>query len=102
VLVAGGFNTTDTGPTAELFDPASLVPLPVQMSQTTRREDGAFQFTFRNTPGLGFTVLSSSDLAVRAEGWTSSGTAAEISPGRYQFTDNTSNSPQRFYVVRLP
>lgn len=102
VLAAGGFNTTDTGLSAELFDPETLHPMAVLLSQPTRIDSGEFQFAFRNVPGLGFAVLSSSDLAVRVEDWAIAGSAAEISPGRYQFTDNATNSPQRFYAVRLP
>ena len=87
VLVAGGFNNTDTGPTTELFDPASVVPTPFLLTQPTKPQTGAFQFTFRNTPGLSFTVLSTTNLAVPVDDWTSLGSAAEVSPGHYQFTD---------------
>src|SRR5207244_2138196 len=89
VLVVGGFNTSDTGPTTELFDPASVVPVPALLTPPIRLQNAAFQFTFRNTPGLSFTVLSATNLAVRLENWTSLGLAAEISPGHYQFTDAT-------------
>ena len=102
VLVAGGFNTSDTGPTTELFDPARVVATPVFLTQPTKQQTGAFQFTFRNTPGLSFTVLSTIDLAVSVDNWTNSGTAAEISPGHYQFTDATADSLVRFYRVRSP
>jgi len=50
VLVAGGFNTSDTGPTTELFDPASVVATPALLTQPIKLPSGAFQFTFRNTP----------------------------------------------------
>lgn len=102
VLVAGGFNTSDTGPTAELFDPASVVPLAIQLSQPSRLQSGAIQFTFRNTPGLGFSVLSTTDPSLPIEDWTNYGAPAEFSPGRYQFIDQTPTSPQRFYIVRSP
>ncbi len=102
VLVAGGFNNADTGPSTELFDPASVVATPALLTQPTKLQTDAFQFIFRNTPGLSFTVLSTADLAVRVDNWTSLGIAAEISPGHYQFTDVTPNSPQRFYLVRSP
>jgi len=102
VLAAGGFNTSDTGPTAELFDPASVVPIPTLLTPTTRTPTGAVQFTFRNTPGLSFTILSATNLAMRLDDWTGLGSAAELSPGHYQFTDVTPNSLQRFYEVRSP
>jgi hypothetical protein len=102
VLVAGGFNNADTGPSTELFDPASVVPTATLLTQPTRTATGAVQFTFRNTPGLGFTVLSTTNPAVPVDNWTSLGLAVEISPGHYQFTDPTPTSPQRFYRVRSP
>jgi hypothetical protein len=101
-VVAGGFNNTDTGPTTELFDPASTVAARFLLAQPTKLKSGAFQMTFRTTPGLGFTVLSTTDLAARLDDWTSLGRAAEILPGHYQFTDVTPDSPQRFYLVRSP
>jgi hypothetical protein len=101
VLIAGGLNTSDTGPTTELFDPASVTPTPILLTQPAKLQTGAFQFSFRNTPGLPFTVLSASNLAVNVEKWTNSGIAAETSPGHYQFTDVTTESPQRFYRVRF-
>jgi hypothetical protein len=103
VLVAGGFNTSDSGPTTELFDPASVVPTPFLLTPPTRLLTGEAQFTFRNTPGMGFTILSTTDLAVPLDNWTSLGFAAEISPGHYQFTDlQAAQNPQRFYRVRSP
>jgi hypothetical protein len=102
VLIAGGFNNSDTGPTTELLDPASVVPTPALLTQPTKLLTGAFQFTFRNTPGLSFTVLSTADLVVPASDWINLGIASEVSPGHYQFTDVTTDSPQRFYGVRSP
>jgi hypothetical protein len=100
VLLAGGFNISDTGPTTELFDPASAVATPVLLTQPTKLPTGAFRFTFRNTPGLSFTVLTTTNLAVPLNQWSSAGLAAEASPGHYQFTDTATNSPQRFYGAR--
>jgi WD40 repeat protein len=103
VLVAGGFNSSDTGPTTELFDPASVVPIPMLLTQPTKLPGGAFQFNFRNTPGLRFSVLSTATLAVSPDSLASLGSAAEISPGHYQFTDlDAAQIPQRFYRVRSP
>jgi len=101
VLLTGGFNTSDTGPSAELYDPASAVPIPALLAQS-RQPAGAIQLTFRNTPGLNFTVLATANLAVPLEEWASAGAATETSPGHYRFADVTANSPQRFYRVRSP
>jgi hypothetical protein len=102
VLVAGGFNTSDTGPNTELFDPASVVATPFLLMEPAKLPTGAFQFTFRNTPGLNFRVVSSTNASLPISDWTSPGIAAEISPGHYQFTDASTNSPARFYRVRSP
>jgi N-acetylneuraminic acid mutarotase len=102
VLIAGGFNTSDTGPSTELFNPASAVAAPLLLSQPTRPPTGGVQFAFRNTPGLNFTVLSTTNLALGVSNWTSIGVAAELSPGHYQFVDATVDIPQRFYGVRSP
>jgi hypothetical protein len=101
VLLAGGFNTSDTGPTTELYDPASATATPTLLS-LSKLAVGTIQFTFRNTPGLNFSVLTTTNLAVPVNEWTSAGAAAETSPGHYQFTDATPDSPQRFYGVRSP
>jgi hypothetical protein len=102
VLVAGGFNTSDTGPTTELFDPASAVATPFLLTQPGKLPGAALQFTFQNTPGLNFTVLSATNLAIRVTNWAGLGPAVETRPGHYQFTDATPGSPQRFYAVRSP
>jgi galactose oxidase-like protein len=102
VLVAGGFNTSDTGPTTELFDPASVVPVPTVLTQPTKLQTGAIRFTFRDTPGVNFSVLSTTDLTLPISSWADLGAAEELSPGHYQFTDSTANSPQRFYGLASP
>jgi hypothetical protein len=102
VLLAGGFNTSDTGPSTELYDPASAVAAPFLLSQPTKFPNGALQFTFRNTPGLNFAVFGTTDLRAPVNDWISFGSAAEVSPGHYQFTDASTTNPQRFYIVRSP
>jgi hypothetical protein len=101
VLLAGGFNTTDTGPNSELFDPASVVATPALLSQPTIGPSGAIRFTFRNTPGLSFTVLSAANAGMPVNQWSIAGEAIESSPGHYQFSDSTL-LPQSFYRVRSP
>jgi hypothetical protein len=102
LLIAGGFNTSDTGPSTELFDPASAVAAPFLLSQPTKLPSGPFQFSFRNTPGINFTALSTTNPAVSVNEWTTLGRATELSPGYYQFTDATADGPLRFYSVRSP
>jgi hypothetical protein len=103
VLVAGGFNTSDTGSATELFDPASAeVATPFLLTQPTKLPSGAFQLTFRSTPGLNFTALSSANAAAQLDNWTSLGSATEVLPGHYQLTDATPEGQRRFYVVRSP
>jgi hypothetical protein len=63
---------------------------------------GTFQFAFTNTPGASFTVLTSTNIALPIEQWTSAGAAVENTPGNYHFSDPTTNSPQRFYRIRSP
>jgi hypothetical protein len=102
VLIAGGFNTSDTGPSTELYDPLSAAEAtPFLLTQPMTLQNGAFQFTFRNTPGLSFTVLSATNAAAHLDDWTSVGSATEVSPGHYQFADATPNS-LRFFRVRSP
>jgi len=84
-----------------LFDPASVVPTPALLAPP-KMVSGSIRVTFRNTPGLSFTVLAASDIATPVENWPSAGTALETSPGRYQFTEATINNPQRFFRVRSP
>jgi len=64
---------------------------------------GFFQFTFTNTPGAQFDVLTTTNLSLPASEWTVLGPAYEYPPGRFQFMDvTTTNLPQRFYRLRWP
>jgi len=63
---------------------------------------GGLRFTFNNTPGLSFTVMSATNFSEPTENWTPFGSASEVLPGIYQFTDITPEVQQRFYVVRSP
>jgi len=62
-----------------------------------------FQFNFTNTPGVAGTVLATTNLSLSASNWNALGTAAEVSPGQFQFTDApATNSSPRFYLIRSP
>ena len=77
-------------------------PLPFSLMNPRLLPTG-FQCSFTNTPGLTFSAFASSNLSLPLSSWTFVGSAAEISPGQFQFTDPqaTSNST-RFYRLRSP
>ena len=77
-------------------------PPPIVLANCARPASGAFQFAFTNTPGSTFTVLASSNPALPMANWTVLGTATEISPGQYQFTDLQATNSQCFYRIRSP
>ena len=65
--------------------------------------NGTFQFTFTNTPGAPFTVLSTTNLALPLTNWTILGTPSNLAPGVFQFTSQSpTNDLQRFYRVSSP
>ncbi len=65
--------------------------------------NGVFQFAFTNAPGVSFSVVGTTNLAVSFTNWNALGSVSEISPGQYQFTDlQATNQPQRFYRVTRP
>jgi hypothetical protein len=63
--------------------------------------NGAFQFSFSNTPGATFTALTSTDVRLPLSNWTVLGNVPESSPGQFQFTDAQRGAP-RFYRIRSP
>lgn len=76
---------------------------PTQLINPVVLTNGSFQFGFTNLPGLPFTVLSATNVALPLGSWTVLGPATEFSPGQYRFTDpGATNQPQRFYRVRWP
>lgn len=78
-------------------------PPPVVLAHAAMPVPGAFQFDFTNVPGGSFTVLASSNPTLAITNWSALGTATEISPGQYQFTDvQAANYPLRFYRVSSP
>ncbi len=61
---------------------------------------GVFQLSFTNTPGLNFSILASTNIAVSVTNWNVLGTPTENPAGQYKFTDSVTNKA-RFYGVRL-
>jgi len=65
--------------------------------------NGAFQFGFSNTPGVPFTALASTNVALPIGEWIILGPVTEVGVGQYQFTDPQAvDAPRRFYNVRSP
>jgi hypothetical protein len=84
-----------------LIGAAAASPGPIVLTNTVKLPGGACQFSFTNTPALGFTVLAATNLALTLSNWMVLGSATEISPGQFQFTDlQATNTPRRFYRVR--
>jgi outer membrane protein assembly factor BamB len=83
---------------------AFTVPVsPILLNQPARLPGGAFQFSFTNTPGMGFTALSSTNLALPTSNWPSLGAVTDYPPGYFQVTDPEAvTNVQRFYRVRSP
>jgi len=100
-------NTASTVPAAMQWDELRIgtawgivtPPAPAPwLTGLARLTNGAFQFSYSNT-GLGYTVLSSSNLI----NWAAIGAATQVPAGLYRFTDaSAANSPRRFYRLRCP
>jgi hypothetical protein len=101
-LATGGLpanNDLSTG-TAELY--TTTVPT-LRILNPIRLAGGAFQFSFTNAPGAGSTVFTTTNLGLSFANWTTLGSATEVSPGQFQFTDpQATNNSKRFYRVRSP
>jgi len=79
------------------------MPTPIFLSDSALLPSGAFQFTFTNAPGATFSVWFATELATPMANWSAAGSAAEVTPGQFQFSDlQAANLPRRFYQVRSP
>ena len=66
----------------------------------TMLPNGAFRFSFTQTPGGVFKVLVATNPVLPMSDWKVLGVVPEIAPGQYQFTDlQASNGGSRFYRV---
>ena len=80
----------------------TLLP-PIILVNPAKLTNGAFQFTFTNTPSWPFTVFGTTNLALPFSNWTTVTGLTEAPPGQYQFTDvQATNSSRRFYRVISP
>src|SRR5262249_33431943 len=78
-------------------------PTPIQLTQMAATINGAFQFSFANTPGATFTVLATTNVSLPLSNWTVLGPVSEGPPGQFQFTDTqATNHPARLYRIRWP
>jgi Leucine-rich repeat (LRR) protein len=97
-----GATTTSLAVTVTVTTNSPPTVTAIVISGVTKLPDGSFQLAFTNGPGARFTVLTSTNLALPVDEWTSAGAAQETSPGSYQFTDETTSSSQLFYRIRSP
>jgi hypothetical protein len=80
-----------------------IYPAASTLTAATTMTNGAFQFTFVNSPGALFSVLATTNPALPLSNWTVLGGVTEVASGQFQFTDQeATNSPRRFYRVRSP
>ena len=101
-VVASNYWGSVTSSPAILNVTANTVPPPVINPQLTAG-GGSFQLAFTNNPGASFTVLRSTNVALPVGSWTVLGTATEVSPGQYQFTDpGAQTNNQQYYRIRWP
>jgi hypothetical protein len=101
VLIVGGFGD-HLESSAELYRLSATVTT-ITLGQPAKLPTDAIQISFTNVAGAGFTVLAATNASLPLSNWTELGGIAEISPGRYQFTDaGATNNPHRFYRVRSP
>lgn len=76
---------------------------PIQFKSTEMLENGAFRFTFENTPGLALSVVVTDDLTAPLSEWEPLGLVKEDSPGKYSFTDASAvGMGKSFYRVSQP
>jgi sugar lactone lactonase YvrE len=76
---------------------------PMTLTGAQMLGNSVLQFSFTNTPGASFTVLSTTNLSLPWSNWTVVGTPSNTAPDVFQFTAQpTSNDPQRFYGVSSP
>ena len=83
--------------------PATNAPVAFRLAGTKLSAGGAFQLSFTNLSGLGFSVLGSTNVALPVAQWTVLGPVVEspAGSGQYQFLDpSATNHATLFYRVR--
>lgn len=78
----------------------SLGP-PIRLITVPTDGDATVKFVFGSATNLSFTVFSSTNLFLPMTTWTAIGTASNIGPTLFEFTDtNAATDSQRYYRVR--
>jgi uncharacterized protein YqkB len=87
-----------------LADNMTVTPMPpIILASPTKVANGAFQFSFTNTPSSPFTVFGATNPALPFSNWTTLTGLTEAPPGQFQFLDSQATStPRRFYRVTSP
>ena len=81
---------------------AATVYPPVIVNASTPT-NGVFQFGFTNgTPGATYSVLFTTNVATPITNWIVIGTALQVGPDLWQFTDNSASNNARFYRLHSP
>lgn len=94
---------TVTLPTLRFSAPVAAAAQQPQLAVARNSANGNFQISFTATPGTGYSVLTSTDMALPMSSWTLLGVPTESPAGTYVYTDTDAvNHPRRFYVVRKP
>jgi len=89
--------------TSSVINVSVPVPTAPTLIATKTLTNGSFQFTFTNSVGAIFGVLTTTNVALPLTNWTALGGVTEISPGQFQFTDpQATNNPQSFSLIRSP
>jgi hypothetical protein len=92
---------------ADAFYNSTSAPVSVNVSLPTVPQTGDpfwsagggnFIVNFSGTSNATYSVWASSNLL----NWARVGSAAEVTSGRYEFADTTTNFPQRFYRAGAP
>jgi alpha-tubulin suppressor-like RCC1 family protein len=61
------------------------VSLPIVLSRPAWTQSGGAKMNFTNTPGLSFSILAATNVALPSSNWTWLGVVSETWPGRFQF-----------------
>lgn len=91
----------DIGAVEGVYNPAG----PGALNNLTLLGDGSFRFAFTNFTDMAFTVMASTNASLPLKLWSNLGAAVEtpVGSGQFRFTDpEATNTPQRFYRVRMP